>query len=150
MCCQRRYNPIHKLKALFCWKGDSITSLYSKTADKNRINKNFKKNQKKILKFFIAYWYYLNLVSAQGFEPWTYWLKVSCSTSWATRSHTSYLVCILSSLQKVKGTYGWLSIWSTPFEKKYYYFLQLSIIFRFRPFTSSLYKYSLIFFLKFQ
>ena len=27
------------------------------------------------------------LVSRQGFEPWTYWLKVSCSTSWAIGSH---------------------------------------------------------------
>ena len=30
------------------------------------------------------------LVSRQGFEPWTYWLKVNCSTSWATDSYEAH------------------------------------------------------------
>ena len=31
-----------------------------------------------------------SLVSRQGFEPWTYWLKVNCSTSWATDSYEAH------------------------------------------------------------
>ena len=39
------------------------------------------------------------VVSATGFEPVTHWLKVNCSTNWATRPKTTwnYLILVLES-----------------------------------------------------
>ena len=56
------------------------------------------------------------VVSATGFEPVTHWLKVNCSTNWATRPKTSwnYLIMISES--------------SFMFKKKCFFYFFLSFI----------------------
>ena len=37
--------------------------------------------------YFFLYNSYLNMVAYRGIEPWTPWLKVKCSTDWASKPH---------------------------------------------------------------
>ena len=46
-----------------------------------------------------------SVVSWQGFEPWTHWLRVNCSTSWATKTLCFFRLCFLTTSSALYRAY---------------------------------------------
>ena len=67
--------------------------------------------------YFTVCWYQV-MVSATGFEPVTQWLKVTCSTNWATRPNlktvTGHITHVMASVSITPTPYRDVSILCKP------------------------------------
>ena len=65
------------------------------------------------------------LVRLQGFEPWTPWLRVRCSTNWAKDAYLIVCLSFFCFVRSSRHVVLYVMVWrkSTPFFNFFYFFL---------------------------